>query len=153
MSESDSDRSNDESHESSAGAPANIPTARPSDEDLDRRDKEKSRPRRMAGPPLSEPDHRDAAAHEPPPSTEPNADMTGGAPKPGIEPEGSSTVGGDAGLPADHAPPKPSGDELDRRDRQKAGPRRMAGPPLGEADTASRGASDVPPPAATDPDE
>jgi hypothetical protein len=144
--------------ESSAGAPWNQPLERPSDEELDRRDRDKSRPRRAAGPPLRderEEASRDAPAHEPPPATDPMADpgVPAGA-GPGAETRSAATQASDAGLPADHAGPKPSHDELDRRDRLKSGPRRAAGPPLrDEGPRAAEDAAQAPPPAPTDPRE
>ena len=49
----------------------------------------------------------------------------------------------------------PNHDELDRRDAEKARPRREAGPPLGEAssDFATEAASVEEPPPPTEPDE
>ena len=49
-------------YDSNAGAPANLAVQRPSDDELDQRDREKSRPRRAAGPPLRD-DGPDAASH------------------------------------------------------------------------------------------
>jgi hypothetical protein len=144
------------SQESSAGAPANLAMGRPSDEELDQRDREKAKPRRAAGPRLSDarPLSRDEPPHEPPPSTEPRSESHDtGLPDEGGT-EGVTSVTGDAGRPVDHVGPKPSDDELDRRDRSKSGPRRAAGPPLvDEADRDSREVTFEEPPPETDPNE
>jgi hypothetical protein len=62
-------------HDSNAGAPANLGVQRPSDDELARRDRLQAGPRRAAGPPLRDdgPDaaSRDVPSHEPPPATDP----------------------------------------------------------------------------------
>jgi hypothetical protein len=147
-------------YDSNAGAPANLAVQRPSDDELDQRDREKSRPRRAAGPPLRDdgPDaaSRDVPSHEPPPATDPMSDSTvTGPPLRGQDTRGAATQVGNAGRPVDHVGPKPSADELDRRDRLKAEPRRAAGPPLRDdgPEAASRDVPAYEPPPATDPAE
>jgi hypothetical protein len=158
MSNNAPDPQNNPTHENSAGTPANQSVRQPSDEELDRRDREKARPRRAAGPPLREGGQaasRDASPQEPPPATDPITDTptAGSPPEHGQDAGGGATQASNAGRPTDHVGPKPSHDELDRRDRLKAGPRRAAGPPLGDDAGAatSREASDHEPPPATDP--
>lgn len=145
---------------SNAGAPANPATGQPTDEELDQLDRKKARPRRPSGPPLADIHgddvSRTAAPYEPPATTDPAAEISGVREyEPTSQAGGSSeTHAGDAGLPTDFAPPKPSDDELDRRDRLKSGPRRVAGPPLHEDDSsAARGVVDYEPPAPTEPQE
>jgi hypothetical protein len=121
----------------------------PSDEELDERNRAMARPRRAAGPLLEDAGAtRDAASHELPAATEPaTAERTTSS-------QGDATQAGDAGRPVNHAGPKPSDDELNRRDQMMAGPRRAAGPPL--EDVTREGAmseADHEPPPPTDPDE
>lgn len=107
-----------------AGLPVEQAEQQPSDAELDARNQLMSRPRRAQGPPL--PDDAEASMlaslHEPPPATDPMSEER--------RVPGHSTHTSDAGRPAEHAGPKPSHDELDRRDRLMAGPRRAQGPPL-----------------------
>jgi hypothetical protein len=108
-----------------AGLPVEQAEQQPSDAELDERNRLMGRPRRPQGPPLHEDTEAlmQASLHEPPPATEPMSEESQGVP-------GYSTHTNDAGRPADHAGPKPSHDELDRRDRLMAAPRRAQGPPL-----------------------
>jgi hypothetical protein len=147
-------------HDSNAGAPANPTIRQPTEDELDQREREKTQPRRPAGPPLvdagGDEASRNALQHEPPPTTDPvaeisGADEYGAAAQPGGAMETHAT---DAGRPAEFAGPKPSDDELDRRDRHKAAPRRVAGPPLRDDESsAARDAVAHEPPAPTDPQE
>lgn len=143
--------------ESSAGAPANLSVERPTDYELDQRDREKAGPRRAAGPSFSDAGSgsRDEAAQEPPPSTDPRSESqeTGLPVEEPIE-QRVTSASAEAGLPVDHVGPKPSADELDRRDRQKTGLRRAAGPPLadGGPDQGTREATIEQLPPETDPD-
>lgn len=146
-----------ETQEGGGGSPANEAAAAPTEEELDQRQRSKAKPRRAAGPPLAEaaPGARDAVEETPPASTDPDQSDGGsdGGADDGAPQAAGSTAAGDAGAPVDHAPPKPSADELDRRDRMKSGPRRAAGPPLEDGDAEEfRAAPDVPPPPATDPE-
>ena len=145
---------------SNAGAPANPAIRQPTDEELDQLEREKARPRRPSGPTLADARgddaSRTAAPYEPPAKTDPASEISGvGEYEPTAQAAGSSeTHAGDAGRPADFAGPKPSDDELDRRDRLKSGPRRVAGPLLREDDSsAARGVVDYQPPAPTEPEE
>jgi hypothetical protein len=142
---------------SNAGAPANPAIRQPTDEELDQLEREKARPRRPSGPPLADARGDDVSRTAgPPATTDPAAEISGvGEYPPTAQAAGSSeTHAGDAGRPADFAPPKPSDDELDRRDRLKSGPRRVAGPPLREDDSsAALGVMDYEPPAPTEPQE
>lgn len=147
-------------HDSNAGAPANQAHQQPTDEELDQRDREKSRPRRAAGPPLGDEGGettRNPTGDELPQPTDPamSASMMISPPPP-EDAQGSATQASDAGRPADHVGPKPSDDDLDRRDRLRAGPRRAAGPPLqddgGDA-AASRSGTPYDPPPPTEPRE
>ena len=147
-------------HDASAGAPANLAVRQPSDEELDQRDRDKAGPRRAAGPPLreetAEASSRGVAPDEPPASTDPASEpMATGTPGGNQEAGSSETHASEAGRPLDHVGPKPSDDELDRRDRLKAGPRRAAGPPLRDEDPgrASRDAHVEALTPATDPEE
>src|SRR5829696_6772374 len=65
----------------------------------------------------------------------------------------ATTHASDAGPPANQAERQPSNEELDRRDRLKAAPRRAAGPPLRDdpSEATSRDAAPYEPPPATDP--
>ncbi len=149
------------SQERSAGPPNNLAVLqRPSDEELDRRDREKAKPRRPAGPPLrddvpaSAP--RNAPPHTPPLPTEPvPGPPSGGPAEQGPKARLGATRTSAAGRPADFVGPKPSSDDLDRRDRLKAGPRRAAGPPLRDVApmSALRAAQTHTPPAPTEPKE
>jgi hypothetical protein len=135
---------------SDAGLPVNHAGQQPTEAELDDRNRAMARPRRAAGPPL----HDDvsgalagAPPHEPPPTTDPMSEAMPSAPD-------ASVNAGDAGLPVGHAGPKPSHDELDRRNRQMGAARRAAGPPLQDAaEAAIRDASLHEPPPATDPME
>jgi hypothetical protein len=108
-----------------AGAPVEETALKPSEAELDERNRLMSRPRRAQGPPLHEDTEAAALASiaEPGPATEPMSGETHAVP-------GYSTHTSDAGRPAEHAGPKPSHDELDRRDRLMSGLRRAQGPPL-----------------------
>lgn len=143
--------------ESGAGAPMRGVADAPTDADLDAREREKAQPRRAAGPSMGEEGAeaaREAGAHAPPPATDPGAEGEAGtAPSPGAETGGESQQG-EAGRAVDHAGAKPSTDELDRRDRKSAAPRRAPGPPLRPEGFAEslRGAEFHEPPPATDPE-
>jgi hypothetical protein len=138
-------------HESDAGSPVSHAGQQPSEAELDDRNRSMAGPRRAAGPPLRDegpgPALSDAPPHEPPPRTDPASEEMRG-------PGDVSTYASDAGQPVNHAGPKPSDDELNRRDRLMGGPRRAAGPPLHDdlADAAREVAPHEPPPA-TDPTE
>jgi hypothetical protein len=137
-------------HRSDAGAPVGHADKQPSHEELDERNRSMARPRRAAGPPLqdesSEAALRDALPHNPPPPTDP---ISGAM----LSPQDVSTHAGNAGLPINHAGPKPSHDELDRRNSMMAAPRKAAGPPLHDSpsEAAMREASAHEPPPPTDP--
>jgi hypothetical protein len=111
-------------YDTATGLPAER-AEQPNVAELDERNRLMSRPRRAQGPPLPEDTEASmlASLHEPPPATNPMSEESHGVP-------GYSTHTSDAGRPAEHAGPKPSHDELDRRDRLMAGTRRAQGPPL-----------------------
>jgi hypothetical protein len=147
-------------HDSNAGAPANPAIRQPTEDELDQREREKAQPRRAAGPSLvdtgGDEASRNALQHEPPPTTDPVAEVSGADEYGAAAQTGSPTEthATDAGHPAEFAGPKPSEDELDRRDRLKAAPRRVAGPPLRDDESsAARDAVAHEPPAPTDPQE
>jgi hypothetical protein len=153
MANSPPDHDEHPTHESNAGSPANVSPQAPDDSELDRRNQEKARPRRAAGPPLEEGESSESAGRdqrEPPAPTDPSA-MPDAGDGTTYQGEVSATYDSTAGLPADHVGPKPSSDELDRRDRLKAGPRRAAGPPLAADRDAERAAVLHQPPPPTDP--
>ena len=166
MANEPSERDETPTHDTSAGSPANLSVQRPDDSELDRREREKSQPRRAAGPPLKEADLSELrssesvelpgptdprGASDAPGDTDYTGDPEGGGGAPGQTRD--ATQPNEAGPPADYAGPKPSADELDRRDRLKAGPRRAAGPPLAADTNAERAASLHQPPPPTDPRE
>jgi hypothetical protein len=111
-----------------------------------------ARPRRAAGPPLHDEAPgaalSDAPPHEPSPKTDPMSEEVQG-------PQDVSTYASDAGQPVNHVGPKPSHDELDRRNRVMGGPRRAAGPLIHDDafEAAMRDAAPHEPPPATDPAE
>jgi hypothetical protein len=133
-----------------AGMPVEETEQQPSEVELDERNRLMSRPRRPQGPPLHEDTEASmlASLTEPPPATDPMSGETSGAP-------GYATHTSDAGRPAEHAGPKPSHDELDRRDRLMAGSRRAQGPPLRDdrGEEAMREEAAYESVAATDPKE
>jgi hypothetical protein len=150
MSDDKRESSDIPTHVNEGGVPAGeVRPQPPSDAELDERNRAMARPRRAAGPLLEDAGAtREAASHEPPAATEPaTAERTTSS-------QGDATHAGDAGRPVNHAGPKPSDDELSRRNRMMAGPRRAAGPPL--EDTSHQGAiSEVAhePPPETNPSE
>jgi len=152
MSDDKRESSDIPTHANEGGVPAGEVTPRPpSDAELDERNRAMARPRRSAGPLLEDAGAagtaREAASHEPPAATDPTASEATSS-------QGEVTQAGDAGRPVNHVGPKPSDDELNRRSRMMAGPRRAAGPPL--KDELHEGAmSEVAhePPPATDPSE
>jgi hypothetical protein len=133
-----------------AGMPVEQSELQPSEAELDERDRLMSRPRRSQGPPLYEDAEASALASlaEPGPATDPMSAETHAVP-------GYATYTSDAGRPAEHSGPKPSHDELDRRDRLMAGVRRPQGPPLRDdrREEALREEAAHEPVAATDPKE
>jgi hypothetical protein len=150
MSEERRDPHDSSTYGSDAGLPVSHAGQQPTDTELDERNRSMAGPRRAAGPPLGD-DAPGAALtgappHEPPPTTDP---MSEAMPRP----QDASAQVGDAGLPIGHAGPKPSDDELDRRNRMMGGPRRAAGPPLHDdaPEAAIREAALHEPPPATDP--
>jgi hypothetical protein len=147
-------------HASGAGLPVDHAEQVPSDAELDERDRSMARPRRAQGPPLHDDAPgaalRDAPPHEPPPATEPlSEERQGPLSEERQGPQDASTYTSDAGLPVNHVGPKPSHDEMDRRDRLMARPRRAQGPPLHD-DAPGAALRDAPPhepPPATEPRE
>jgi hypothetical protein len=159
MSEENRSPQDASTHASAAGLPVNHAEQVPSDTELDERDRSMARPRRAQGPPLHDDAPgaalRDAPPHEPPPVTDPMSEERQGPMSEERQgPQDASTYANDAGLPVNHVGPKPSHDELDRRNRLMARPRRAQGPLHDDAPGAAlRDAPPHEPPPATDPME
>ena len=123
MSDERRGRHDPSTHGSDAGLPVSHTDQQPSHEELDERNRSMARPRRAAGPPLqdegSEAELREALPSNPPPATDPMSEAM-------PNPQDASTSVGTAGPAINHAGPKPSHDELDRRNRMMGAPRRAA---------------------------